>query len=45
MKFIDAYVHLSDKGYTEDADELITEAKIPTLPFWASNSNGEVLNF
>jgi Tat protein secretion system quality control protein TatD with DNase activity len=41
MKFIDALVHLSDKEYTEDTDEIIAETKNSNVAVLISNSNVE----
>jgi TatD DNase family protein len=38
MKFVDAHVHLSDKEYAEDIDEIIAEAKDSNVVALASNS-------
>jgi Tat protein secretion system quality control protein TatD with DNase activity len=44
MKFVDIYVHLSDKAYTEDIDEIITEAKNFNVAVLVSNSSSGALN-
>jgi len=38
MKFVDAHVHLSDKEYAEDIDEIIAEAKDSNVVALVSNS-------
>jgi len=38
MKFVDAHVHLSDKEYAGDVDEIITEAKDSNVIALVSNS-------
>ena len=38
MKFVDAHVHLSDKEYTGDIDEIIAEAKDCNVVALVSNS-------
>lgn len=38
MKFVDAYVHLSDKEYAEDIDQIIAEAKNFNIVALVSNS-------
>jgi len=39
MKFVDIHVHISDKAYTEDIDEIIAEAKNFNAVALVSNSN------
>ncbi|MCK4313198.1 TatD family hydrolase [Candidatus Bathyarchaeota archaeon] len=38
MKFVDAHVHLSDKEYAEDIDQIIAEAKNFNIVALVSNS-------